>query len=94
MQSYSWNLKIRRTAVLKYELHSKKLWKINTTNVQLQLHMATQTLCQCWCSKTPVVYAVMSISIGDGARLESLLLPSQIFEVLLNNISIKHLLIY
>lgn len=63
-------------------------------NVKLQLHMATQALCRCWCSKTPAVYAVMCVSLGDGARLDPPLLPGQVFEVLLNNVSMKHLLIY
>lgn len=92
MTPHSENLKIGKTSVLNYELHSKKLWKINTTNVKLQLYVATQALCRCWCSKTPAVSAVMCGSLGDGARLDPRLL--QVFEVLLNNISIRHLVIY
>lgn len=44
--------------------------------------------------ETPVVHAVVFASLGHSARLDPLLLPSQVFEVLLNNISIKHLIIY
>lgn len=40
-----------------------------------------------------MVYAVVRASLGGSARLDPLLLPSQVFEVLLNNISVKHLII-